>query len=124
MKEVLGNLISNALDAMGNEGVLTLTYKSSKKDIALICISDTGCGIEESELGRIFDLYYTRHAGYSHFGIGLAYCQNVIQAHKGYINVKSSTDSLHHGTEFTLCLPRGFRKGGKKNGFADKGSDC
>ncbi len=123
MKEVLGNLISNALDAMGDDGILTLSYKASKKSVALICISDTGCGIAGNELGRIFDLYYTRHAGFSHFGIGLSYCQNVIRAHKGYINVKSSTDSRQHGTEFTLCLPRGSQKEGKKNGFADKGSD-
>ena len=123
MKEVLGNLISNALDAMGEDGILTLSYKASKKDVALICVADTGCGIRESEQERIFDLYYTCHAGYPHFGIGLSYCQNVIRAHKGYINIKSSTDPLQHGTEFTLCLPRGFRKEGKKGGFSDKSSD-
>lgn len=119
MREVLDNLISNALDAMGEEGTLTVTYEAAKKEVALIRVADTGSGIRKKELGRIFDLYHTGHTDFDHFGIGLSYCQNVVRAHKGYINVKSSVAPANHGTEFTLCLPRGPRRRRKKDEFTD-----
>lgn len=108
MKEVLSNLTANAIDAMGEDGILTLAAQMTKRDIVLIRVSDTGHGIPEKELERIFDFYYTSYSDYSHFGLGLAYCRDVIEHHNGYIKVKSFTEPDRHGTEFTLCLPRGF----------------
>lgn len=108
MKEVLSNLIANAIDAMGEDGTITLAAQMTKRDIALIRVSDTGHGIPEKELERIFDFYYTSYSDYSHFGLGLAYCRDVIKHHNGYMKVKSFTEPDRHGTEFTLCLPRGF----------------
>lgn len=113
MKEVLCNLTANALDAMGESGILTYTFRVLRKDLALIQVTDTGHGIPEDKLEHIFDLYYTGHSDYSHFGLGLVYCRAVIRRHNGYIEVKSSTDPEKHGTEFTLCLPRRYRGAGK-----------
>ena len=113
MKEVLCNLAANAIDSMGEDGTLTLAALRPKKDIVLLRVSDTGHGIPEKDLERIFKFYYTTYVDYSHFGLGLAYCKDVIKRHNGYINVRSSTELERHGTEFTLCLPRGFKGGGK-----------
>lgn len=106
MREVLSNLVSNALDAMGETGTLTLSYRTPKKEVALIRVSDTGHGILEKDQKNIFEPYYTGYSDLQHFGLGLSYCKNVVKAHGGYIQIRSSTDSERHGTEFTLCLPR------------------
>lgn len=108
MKEVLCNLAANAIDSMGAEGTLTFSAQMPKKDIVLIRVSDTGHGISEKDLDRIFDFYYSGYSDYSHFGLGLAYCRDVIKHHNGYIKVKSCTEAERHGTEFTLCLPQEF----------------
>ncbi len=113
MKEVLCNLTSNALDAMGESGILTYTFRMVRRELALIRVSDTGRGIPEDKLEHIFELYYTGHSDYSHFGLGLVYCRAVIKQHNGYMEVKSSTDEEKHGTEFTLYLPRRYRGAGK-----------
>ena len=110
MKEVLLNLTSNAIDAMGETGVLTLAYSMPQKNIALLRVSDTGCGIAEEEIPKIFTLYYSKKKDVRHFGMGLSYCQKVVRAHGGYIQVESSTGETDHGTEFTICLPAGNRR--------------
>ena len=78
----------------------------------MICIEDTGCGIPEKELGKIFEPYYSSYSDQRHFGLGLSYCRNVVRAHGGYIQIRSSTETERHGTEFILCLPR--RKRGRR----------
>lgn len=112
MREALGNLVSNALDAMGEQGTLTLSYRTPKRDVALIRVADTGRGIPEQEIGKIFEMYYSGYSDLQHFGLGLSYCRNVVKAHGGYIQIRSSTEPERHGTEFTLCLPR--RKRGRR----------
>lgn len=113
MREVIGNLTANALDAMGENGRLKLAYRTPKRDVSLICVEDTGCGIPEREMGKIFEPYYSSYLDQQHFGLGLAYCRNVVKAHGGYIQIRSSTEQERHGTELILCLPR-RRKGRKK----------
>lgn len=105
MKEVLINLTNNAIDAMGDAGTLTLSCAMPRKNILLLRVADTGCGMEKEELSRIFHLYYSRYRDAAHFGMGLSYCQKVVRAHGGYIQVESSTDDNNHGTVFTICLP-------------------
>lgn len=104
IKEVLLNLTDNALDAMGDDGILTFSCRRPRKNIVLLSVSDTGCGISKEEIPRLFTLYYSGHHDTSHFGMGLSYCQKVVRAHGGYIQVESSIDPEHHGTEFTICL--------------------
>lgn len=123
IKEVLCNLVLNAIDAMGDEGTLTLSYQTPGKKIALIRVLDTGPGIEETELSHIFDLYYTGYANRTHMGLGLPYCRKIIRAHRGYIQVKSQKED-RHGTVFTLCLPRGTKERRGKHGNSDKNTDC
>ncbi len=107
MKEVLNNLVKNSLDAMGEDGKLTMSFQTPSKNIALIRVEDTGKGISEEQLVHIFDLYQSGYSDADHMGLGLYYCQNVIRAHGGYIQVKSCTQLSHRGTVFTLCIPSG-----------------
>lgn len=118
MREVLCNLTANALDAMGEEGTLTLSYRELKKEISVIQVTDTGHGIPSEDLGKIFEMYYSEYSDSHHFGMGLTYCKNAVQAHGGSISVTSSTAPEHHGTEFTLLLPKN-RKRRKKDGRKD-----
>ena len=110
LKEVLCNLIKNALDAMDQNGTLTLSCESPRKNIVLIKVEDTGCGMPEEVLPHIFDLFYTGHSDYMHMGVGLSYCRNVVRAHGGYFRIESRCDEKNHGTTFTICLPRNSTK--------------
>ncbi|HUK89701.1 MAG TPA: ATP-binding protein, partial [Blastocatellia bacterium] len=65
-----------------------------------VSISDTGIGISEESLGKIFEPYFsTKQAG---FGLGLAVTKKIVEEHQGRIEVKSR---LNQGTTFTLTLP-------------------
>ncbi len=110
MKEVLCNLVSNALDAMGEDGTLRVSCQTTKKQSVRIGISDTGCGIEARAVKHIFDLYYTGHPDRFHYGTGLSYCREVIRRHGGSIRVTSCVKPENHGTEMLLCLPRAARR--------------
>lgn len=114
IKEVIRNLTANAIDAMGADGILTMGYRISGKNAALIQISDTGKGLDTKEISHIFEPHYTGYSDSRHFGLGLPYCQKVIKAHRGYIEVKSSTEPGKKGTIFTCCLPAGIRRKKKR----------
>lgn len=113
IKEVIRNLTDNAIDAMGEDGILILKYQISGKSTALIQVIDNGDGIEQKEISRIFEPHYTGHTDSFHFGLGLSYCQKVIKAHRGYIEVKSSTEPEKSGTAFICCLPLRWKRKGK-----------
>lgn len=124
MREVVANLAANALDAMGENGVLTFSCTMPRKNIALMCVRDTGPGIRQERIDDIFKPYHTGWSDARHMGLGLSYCQNVIKAHNGYIRVDSSTEENSHGTAFILCIPQEKRKKrGGKHGERDKGTD-
>ena len=85
LKEVLmGNLFKNAIEAITKDGRLTVSSTKTKKEVMLI-ISDTGKGISKDEPPHIFDLFYTSKGEIQNYGLGLSYCQNVINKHGGKI---------------------------------------
>lgn len=100
------NLINNALDAMTDEGVIKCTVGQYDKQYIEIKIKDTGVGMDEQELKRIFEPFYTtRTAG---TGLGLAVVDSVVKAHGGKIFCQSK---LGYGTEFNMrlkCIEQGF----------------
>jgi two-component system sensor histidine kinase HydH len=99
-RQVLLNLYLNALEAMEKGGTLTVEVTSSE-DLSTveIHISDTGEGIPEENLNRIFDPYFTTKA--SGTGLGLSIVHNILNAHRGDIQVTP----LHpEGTRFTITL--------------------
>ena len=99
IKQVLLNLVRNAAEAMEGSGVLRLSATRSDGDVSL-SVSDTGRGIPQENLERIFKPFYTTKP--SGTGLGLAIAQKLIRAHGGRISVESR---LGCGTTFTVVLP-------------------
>lgn len=95
------NLVVNASEAMeGIEGHLDIILKEQQED-AIVIVGDNGCGMPEETLSRLFEPYFTRKR--NGMGLGLAATLNIVQAHKGEIDVSSE---LGKGTRFTVALPR------------------
>ena len=99
IKQVLLNIFLNSLAAMKNGGNLTIKLVPEENNITLI-ISDTGTGIEKTDLPRIYDPYFTsKPAG---TGLGLAVVQKIMEAHNGTIDVESVAG---RGTSIRLQFP-------------------
>ena len=101
LKNAFSNLIINAFQAMGKTGVLTITvnFNDNEKRVE-VKVSDTGKGIAEENLHKVFNPFYTtRDKG---IGLGLALVRKIINSHMGTIEVDSH---LGEGTTFTVSLP-------------------
>jgi len=99
MEHLFGNLISNSMEAMPEGGILSISALINNLDLE-IRIKDTGSGIKEDLLPKVFDLgFSTKSNG---IGIGLAVCDAIVNAHHGRIEVKSE---INKGTEFIITLP-------------------
>lgn len=102
LNQVWTNLITNAIDAMSEGGVLTIdTYP----DRQFICvdITDTGSGISEEHLSCIFDPFFTTKAMGEGTGMGLDITKKIVDKHKADIQVESRPGR----TTFKLCFPKG-----------------
>jgi len=101
LKEVLTNLIINALEAMPKGGRLKVST-SQEEDFGIIEISDTGVGIPEEVKGKIFDPFFTTK-GPEGTGLGLSVTYGIIIRHNGTIEVRSQPQK---GSKFTIKLPK------------------
>ena len=97
--QVLVNMILNAVQAMPEGGKLTIGARE-KNEFLEVKIADSGCGIPEEAVGKIFDPLFTTKA--KGIGLGLAVCKSIIDRHGGYIEVKSK---VGRGTTFSIKLP-------------------
>jgi PAS domain S-box-containing protein len=101
MKRVLANLVINAIQAMPDGGELTVDLRTQGRD-ALISVKDTGVGIPEENMGKLFDpLFTTKSMGQ---GFGLPVCRRLVEAHGGTITAESTAGK---GSRFTIRLPLG-----------------
>jgi two-component system NtrC family sensor kinase len=103
LRQVILNFLTNATQAIGKDGVVTITTRPSNDDAVDIVISDTGCGIPEANLGKIFDPFFTTKPPGQGTGLGLSICHGIILRLGGRIAVAST---VGQGTEFTITLPR------------------
>lgn len=107
IRKVVNNLLSNAFKFTPGEGHITVSI-TRRKDASEIRISDTGSGIPRSQLPHIFERFYQADnatgISLSGSGIGLALTYEIIQLHKGTIEVESE---LGKGTTFIVTLPLG-----------------
>jgi two-component system phosphate regulon sensor histidine kinase PhoR len=108
IRQVLVNIIDNAIKYGKEEGHVEASFYKVERSLVLIEISDDGSGISEEHRTRIFERFYrtdsarSRKAGGS--GLGLAICKHIIEAHQQKIHVRSSIDV---GTTFGFSLPVG-----------------
>ncbi len=104
--QVLTNLIVNSIN-YGNEGGQTVVRYYDAEDSILVEVADTGIGIREEHLPRVFERFYrvdksrSRHAGGS--GLGLAICKHIIETHGQTINVRST---YGQGSTFSFTLEK------------------
>jgi len=106
LQEALWNLVNNALQAMPEGGRLTLGARSPDGKEVIIEIADTGQGIADEDLGRIFDYYFTtKEKG---MGLGLPLAHKIIREHGGTIQVESKAGK---GSTFRVSLPVPGEKG-------------
>ncbi len=99
LKQALLNIIKNAIAAMPEGGTLTIAL-STQNDELLIAVSDTGIGIPEELLAKIFEPYFTTKE--SGTGLGLTITFKIIKEHNGEITVESAPSK---GSTFTIHLP-------------------
>lgn len=100
LREVLTNLIFNAVDAMPEGGIITLRTWC-EDDAVLVSVSDTGFGMTEAELARCLEPFFTTK-GERGTGLGLAVVYGIIQRHEGTIDISSTKGA---GTKFSIRLP-------------------
>jgi len=97
LEVVLSNLVKNASQAIEGNGEINIRIIDKKDDI-LIEIEDSGPGIPESELPKIFEpLFTTKQTG---TGLGLASCKSIVERHHGALTVRNNP------TVFTIHLPK------------------
>lgn len=116
IEQVLMNLATNARDAMPDGGTIEITTSALQIDedfikrhgygkpgnYVLIRFSDTGMGMDERTLSKIFEPYFTTKPFGKGTGLGLAIVYGIVKQHNGYINVESSPGK---GTTFKIYLP-------------------
>ena len=97
---VFSNLILNAIQAMNGIGNIYIRIKTEEKSI-IVEVEDTGHGIPQSLLSKIFEpLFTTRQIG---TGLGLVSCKSIIEKHGGSIEIKTH---INKGTTFIISLPK------------------
>jgi two-component system, sporulation sensor kinase E len=99
IKQVLVNLIKNAIQAMTKGGVLTLETTVSSDGVVL-SVGDTGGGIPSDQINRIFEPFFTTKKKGS--GLGLMIVRRIVRDHGGHINIESHVGK---GTVFRVWLP-------------------
>jgi len=103
LKQVFINIISNACEAMEETELkdLTITIDNTDKDV-IVKIKDSGCGVPEENLKKLFTPFFTTKKMGKGTGLGLAITYGIIKMHRGDIKVKST---VNVGTEFDIKLP-------------------
>lgn len=116
LEKMLMNLVSNAAESISGEGTVTIRTENrylektiigfdevKDGDYAILIVSDTGIGIKEEHIKKIFEPFYTRKAmGKNGTGLGLSIVWRTVKDHNGYIDLQTNSGQ---GTTFTLYFP-------------------
>jgi PAS domain S-box-containing protein len=109
IRQVLNNLVSNAIDAMPNGGSLLLRsreatdWRTGRQGLALT-VADTGSGMALEILARIFEAFFTTK-GNQGTGLGLWISREILERHQARMLLRSSQSPRSHGTVFIIFLP-------------------
>ena len=109
IRQVLNNLVANAIDAMPNGGRLLIRNRKATDSATgraglVLTVADTGCGMDREVLSNIFEPFFTTK-GIAGTGLGLWVSQEIVDRHNGILKVRSSQREATCGTVFTLFLP-------------------
>jgi len=104
LQQVLVNLVKNAMQAMTKGGTLTLQTGETPESV-WVSVADTGGGIPEEQISRIFEPFYTTKKKGS--GLGLMIVQRIVRAHEGRMELESH---VGRGTTFRIWLPLHVRR--------------
>jgi CheY-like chemotaxis protein len=114
LREVLVNMIYNAVDAMPSGGEVRVATQETR-DRVVVCITDTGTGMTPEVKQRLFDPFFTTK-GKAGTGMGLAVSFGIIRRHEGSIEVESEPG---RGTTFRISLPKVNPEGSTQSGNGD-----
>lgn len=109
IETILSNLVSNAFKYSSKNGIVSVEYsvfEEAQKEFLEIVVKDSGIGIKDKEIEHIFDRFYQVNSVTGRTfgaGIGLHVVKNIVDLHKGTIDVKSKTEGI--GTIFTIRIP-------------------
>lgn len=103
LKQVIINLITNAFDAMGENGEIKIQTTTNEENGVAIIVEDSGCGIPLEHQEKLFEPFFTtKPAGKGSIGIGLSTCFTIVNNHGGKITVTSDEGQ---GSIFRVTLP-------------------
>jgi len=102
MKQVVLNLITNALDSVESGGSVTVAV-SVRGGEAVLIVEDDGCGMTPDVLQHLFEPFFTRRRGGQGTGLGLSITYRIVEEHLGQIIPESA--GAGHGSKFTVKLP-------------------
>lgn len=106
VERVFENLIKNAIDHITEEGVITISFQQLSDELLETRISDTGFGIPEEDIGRIFDRFYRGPSAPARkrdgHGLGLAIVKRIVELHGGTVQANNATEG---GAIFRFSLP-------------------
>ena len=102
LQQVFINLLNNAAEAIKGKGTITLTTRQMDNKRIEIEVSDTGVGIPEENINKIFTPFFTTKLVGKGTGLGLSIIYGIIKMHRGQITVQSEVGK---GTTFTVTLP-------------------
>lgn len=102
LKQVILNLMFNALDAVQGQGIITIRTFVENEDWIALVVEDTGCGIPIGNRDKLFEPFFTTKPAGKGIGIGLSTCYNIVTRHGGEIAVTSKEGQ---GSTFLVRFP-------------------
>jgi two-component system NtrC family sensor kinase len=100
--QVFVNLLNNAAESISGEGTITIATQPTGHQWVEINISDTGIGIPEEYLGKLFTPFFTTKPPGKGTGLGLSIVYGIVKMHRGQITIQSEVGK---GSTFTIILP-------------------
>jgi two-component system, NtrC family, sensor kinase len=97
----LDNILQNAVDAVGETGEIRILLLNNGQ-WACVQLIDSGEGISDGNLDKVFDPFFTTRTDLKKIGLGLTVAQSLVHAHGGRIEISSSPG---HGTNVMIMLP-------------------
>ncbi len=102
LKQVIINLLTNALDAIGEDGTILIRTSLERDGWVELIVEDSGCGIPMAIQNKLFEFFFTTKPVGKGIGIGLSTCYSIVKHHKGEISVYSEEGK---GATFCVLIP-------------------